>query len=254
MKKHERERYRITIPDLMKLVEEQTDGQISKEAWYPVPVTTRFSKFIEAISGEEQFTMANHPVCGAATYVFVERDPSGLPTKFIPVTEFIDVEGLVEYLESKAEELKRSRYRSITLLKSVLDLRKFIDKDKLPKNLNISKLLVKIFIKRNYEALGELHYNLLYIGAMHFMDLYNYDVLRVMRCNIHYLVPDGRLIPFCAFNVLNELYRDHVQERYKVKLSDYAKAGRGVIGLKYKRPLKQLMSLPLYKQAYEGII
>lgn len=253
MKKHERERFRVTIPDLMRLVEEQTEGQISREAWYPVPVTTRFSKFIEAITGREQFTMANHPLCGAATYVFVERDASGLPKRFIPVTEFVDVEGLVEYLEQRAEELKHSRRVPVALLKSVIDLRKFVDKDRLPGNLNITKLLIKVFVRRNYEALGELHYNLLYIGAMHFMDLYNYDVLRVMRCNIHYLVPDGRLIPFCAFNVLSDLYRDHIQERYKVGLEDYARS-RGVVGPKYKRQLKRLTSLPLYKKAYEGII
>ena len=32
------------------------------------------------------------------------------------------------------------------------------------------------------------------------MDRYNYDIERVKRCCIHYTTPDGRLIPFCAYN------------------------------------------------------
>lgn len=257
MKKSERERYRITIPDVIRLIEEQTNGEIHEDAWYPVPVTTRFSKFIEALTGKEQFTMANHPACGAATYVFVEKNNDGTPKKFIPVTDFFDVEGFIEYLEEKSEELKKSRYKKVKLLQGLLDFRKFVDKEKIPRDLNLTKLLLNVFVRRNYDALGELHYKLLYLGMMHFMDLYNYDVQRVVRCNIHYLVPDGRLIPFCTFNVLNDIYRDFIQEKYRISLEEYAKiAGEDSIGKrsKYVRPIKQLMSLPIYKEAYKGII
>jgi hypothetical protein len=32
----EREKFRITIPDCMNLIEEQTEGQIRAESWFPV--------------------------------------------------------------------------------------------------------------------------------------------------------------------------------------------------------------------------
>ena len=38
-----------------------------------------------------------------------------------------------------------------------------------------------------------------------FLDAYNFDVRRVMKCCIHHVLPSGHLIPFCAYNVL---YRD----------------------------------------------
>ncbi len=264
MRKEERRKLRVTIPDVARWLEEQTDGQIPMDAWFPIPVAAKFAYFVESITGEEQFCMANHPACGAATYVFVERGPDGLPKKFIPITDFFDVEGFVEYMEQTMGEFLKEGLaeasgfkKMVKLAKVVMHLPKFVDKERIPRNLNITKLLVNIFVKRNYEALGQLHYTMLFLGAMHFMDLYNYDIERVMRCNIHYLVPDGRLIPFCAFNVLNDIYRDFIQEKYKIPLDEYAKRyGKDKIGdaVKYVRNIKLLKSTPIYYEAYRGIV
>ncbi len=253
----ERQRLRITIPEAIKKIEEQTDGQIHKDAWYPVPVTVPLSRFIEAITGEPQFEMTNHPHCGAATYVFVERK-NGVPVRFIPVTDFIDIQGFLEYIEEKAEEIKKGKSKIIALAKILYNLKKFIDEEKAPKEFNVWKLLFNIIIKRNYKALGEWHYHFLFLGMMHFMDLYNYDIARVMRCNIHYLVPDGRLIPFCTFNVLNDVYRDYIQKEYQIPLDEWKKKyGEVSIGeaIKYRRPpVKKLEKHPLYIETYKDII
>jgi hypothetical protein len=42
-----------------------------------------------------------------------------------------------------------------------------------------------------------------------FMDEYNFDLERCMKCCIHELVPDGRLIPFCVYN--NCGYREGIK-------------------------------------------
>ncbi len=257
MKKHERAKYRITIPDAIKKIEEQTNGEIHKEAWFPVPVSAIFSRFIEGFSGEFKFEMDNHVICGAATYVYVDRAPDGTVKKFIPITEFVDIEGLLEYLREKWEDLVTGSSRLMTGLKLLYNIRKFIDNKKAPKEFDLWKILFNIIIKRSYEALGELHYKMLFIGMMHFMDLYNYDIQRVMRCNIHYAVPDGRLIPFCAFNIFEDIYRDYVQKQYGVPLSDWAKKyhyPENIVTKKYIRNRRLLESNPVYKQAYEGII
>ncbi len=264
MKRDERRKYRVTIPDVLKWVEEQTDGQIPMDAWFPIPVAAKFAYFLEAVSGELKVCMGNHPACGSATYVFVERGADGLPKKFIPITEFFDVEGFIEYMDQKTQELRKdaesfgARFRKTLRLASIVkDLPKFTIKEKIPRDLNITKLLVNVFIKRNYEALGELHYRLLFLGNMHFMDQYNYDVERVMRCNIHYLMPDGRIVPFCAYNVLNDLYRDYVIKKYGIPLEEYKKkyGGKGVgPNVKYVRNIKLLKSTPIYYEAYRGIV
>jgi uncharacterized radical SAM superfamily Fe-S cluster-containing enzyme len=251
MKRFEREKYRITIPEVSKLIEEQTDGEITREDWFPVNASAVFSRFIEGFSGEFKFEMANHPICGVGIYVYVDR--SGDRLKLIPITRFIDIEGLLEYLREKWIDLVTGGSKLVAGLKLLYTIRKFIDQEKAPKEFDIYKILLNIMLKRSYEALGELHYKLLFIGQMHFMDLYNYDIQRVQRCNIHYSVPDGRLIPFCAFNIFEDIYRDRILREYGVPIEEYAKKyglPRDVVTVKHVRDIKKMESHELYKKTY----
>ncbi len=51
--------------------------------------------------------------------------------------------------------------------------------------------------------------NMFRITITNFLDAYNFDVRRVMKCCTHHVLPSGHVIPFCAYNVL---YRDgHVR-------------------------------------------
>jgi uncharacterized radical SAM superfamily Fe-S cluster-containing enzyme len=47
--------------------------------------------------------------------------------------------------------------------------------------------------------------DVLRITITSFLDAYNFDVRRLMKCCIHHVLPSGHVIPFCAYNVL---YRD----------------------------------------------
>jgi len=86
---------------------------------------------------------------------------------------------------------------------------------------------------------------------MHFQDPYNYDVERVERCGIHYTMPDGRIIPFCAFNVLPEIYRDKVQREYAISAKEWEdKTGKKLADDKYKRDAKKLEGGKPYKHIY----
>ena len=260
MRQQEVRRYRITIPDAIRRIEEQTNGEIPREAWFPIPTAAKFAKFIQALTKKPQFTMANHISCGAATYVFVERDESGRPVAFHPVTEFFDVEGFVAYMDQMREKLERSgkTMTYLHMLKLAKDLRKFVKEENLPgMSTSFGRMLYEVFIKRDYHTLGKLHYNMLFLGMMHFMDQYNYDVHRVMRCNIHYSSPDGRIIPFCAYNVLNDIYRDYILKQHKISLEDWKKQYKGhKYGLsdKYVRDIKKLKNHPLYWKTYAGFV
>jgi len=248
----EREKYRITIPDVIKLIEEQTDGQIDRDSWYPVPITVIISRFIQLFTGENKMQITVHPACGMATYVHVHMKNNG-EIEFTPITRFVDIEGFFEYLKEKSDELEKGRNKYIVGLKILYNLRKFIDSEKQPKDINLWKLIFNIFVRHSYEALGEFHYKFLYIGMMHFMDLYNYDVQRVLHCGVHYLVPGGKIIPFCAFNVLPDLYRDKIQKEYGIPMKEWIKLkGYHTIGdaIKYKRNIKKLESTELYKKTY----
>ncbi len=55
------------------------------------------------------------------------------------------------------------------------------------------------------------------VSAMAFQDVWNLDLERLRGCCIHVLAPDGRLIPFCAYNLTaadgRALYRDVQNDR-----------------------------------------
>lgn len=40
------------------------------------------------------------------------------------------------------------------------------------------------------------------IAITSFLDVYNFDLRRVMKCCTHHVLPSGHVIPFCAYNVL----------------------------------------------------
>ncbi len=235
--KAERDKYRITIPDVVQRIEEQTDGEIAKNDFYPVPCTDPVSKFVEALTGRAHYELSVHFVCGAATYVFREED------KLIPLTRFIDIDGFFKYLSEKADEINKGKNRYWVAIKALSKLNKFVDKEKQPKGLNLSKIIFNALWKHNYKALGVFHHKALFIGMMHFQDKYNYDIQRVVRCGIHYLVPDGRIIPFCAFNVIPEWYRDKIQREFGISIEEWEKrTGRKIKDDRYIRKKPEIIA------------
>ncbi|WP_305064812.1 tetraether lipid synthase Tes [Methanococcoides sp.] len=204
----ERENKRITIPDLMILVEEQTDGQICRDDWYPIPSVVPISRFVSAIRNKSVPEFTIHPHCGTATYAFKEGN------QLIPITRFVDVEGLFEFFDEVTPQIKdtRSRIRKVGLISKALSrIPSFIDQKNAPKSIDITKLMIDFFKKGTSESMKSFHRNSLFLGAMHFQDPYNLDIERVQRCGIHYATPDGRIIPFCSYNTM---HRQDVEERF----------------------------------------
>ncbi|MCX8202085.1 MAG: radical SAM protein, partial [Candidatus Caldarchaeum sp.] len=198
MPKKEREKYRITIPDCIIRIEEQTNGEIPRTAWFPVPACTPLTNFIEALTRKAQYELSIHFACGAGTYVFKDGD------KLVPITEFVDVEGLIKYLQDKTEEIEAGKHRFYVALKVLANIGKYINTAKQPTGMNLKHMLYNIIVKHDYHSVGDWHRRSLFLGMMHFQDKYNHDEERLRRCDIHYLTPDMRIIPFCAFNVIPE--------------------------------------------------
>ncbi|EQD79710.1 radical SAM domain-containing protein, partial [mine drainage metagenome] len=90
-----------------------------------------------------------------------------------------------------------------------------------PKDFKLKDMVYNAFTDGDYHGLKAFHYKSMFVGFMHFMDPYTYDVDRVERCDIHYAMPDGRVVPFCAFNVIPELYRDATQRKYSIPAKLY---------------------------------
>ncbi len=250
MPKEERQKSRITIPQVIKNIEKQTDGMIKKEDWYPIPITTAITRIVEALRGKPTYQLSSHFACGMSTFVYNDG------AKITPLPRFLDVDGLMTYLNEKADEIEAGKNKMVIAAKIVAKIGTFINDEKKPKDFKLRQIFKKILLdKSDYNALGELMNNIQMYGMMHFQDLYNYDIERTKRCVIHYAQPDGSIVPFCAFNVIPSLYRDKVQKKYSMTIEEWEKkTGTKLSDLRYVRDQVKLEADPLYKSTYEGFI
>jgi uncharacterized radical SAM superfamily Fe-S cluster-containing enzyme len=133
--------------------------------------------------------------------------------KLIPITDFIDVEDLFNKLKEYNEKLKKGKFGSRKRVLAGLtgNLPKMVHPSRSPKDLDITKILLNVFAKGDYEALGDFSKDAMLISCMHFMDPFNFDEDRVKKCVIHYATPDGRIIPFCT---MNSMYRESVEKEF----------------------------------------
>jgi len=209
----EREKMRITIPDFMDKVEEQTDGALKASDFYPVPTVVPISRAVAALKGKEYVEFTTHPHCGMATYAFIEDG------KMIPINRYANVDKFIStmdkiYSEAKKGNTKKAKVHLLWLLRHI-------------KFGLLRKYLLPIVKSGSYDSLGDLHRKMLLVSSMHFMDPYNFDLERVQRCCIHYAVPDGRIIPFCA---MNSIHREKIEKEMGIPLEEWKKQNVKQVG------------------------
>ena len=204
-------RQRVDYVKMMEVVEREFNGQISRDDFYPVPFVLPISKLIEKFKGEKQIEFTAHPGCGGATYVFL------VDGKPLPITRFIDVEGVMNFIEKQGEKkgpLKKSR----VVMSFLVNINKFVDKDKAPKGFNLRKVLKDAALGGSYDSLRGFHHKSLFVGSMWFQDAWNLNIDRLQRCVIHYATFEG-LIPFCAYNSLG--YGDKIREKHSIPIKQW---------------------------------
>lgn len=218
---------RITIPDLLGMLEEQSGGDITPDDFFSCTSVVPVSDILEAWTHQPQIRFTLHPHCGAATYVFLD-DKGGL----MPITRFVDVEGLMESIRHIVAEYGDAKLRKVLITEKLLrEIPKYVELTHMPPGVNIPKAMVAFITGGDpVRVLSEFHYKAILIGAMHFMDPYNLDLERVQSCGIHYATPDGRVIPFCTYNIL---YREGVERKFALpalpKNSPSASGGRPAV-------------------------
>jgi len=207
--KEELEKKRITISDVMILVEEQTDGRILRDDWLPIPAFAPLEMMMEKISKSRRSKAATHVHCGAGVYLF-EKNGS-----YIPLNRFVDLDMAREII---MDELATNRHimNDIRMKTSlVYKISKTIDKKKAPEYFDYNELLMEALLNQFYEIPVALKKKGLFVGCMHFMDPYNFDTDRIERCCIHYATPDNRIIPFCTYNTL---HRSKMEEKFALPM------------------------------------
>ncbi len=196
---------RITIPDAIKLIEKQSGGKIKADDFYPVPFVVPISRAIGALKDHRYVEFTVHPHCGMATYILVEEN-----NKLMPITRYGNIEKFMEVME-KVYKTANAKHKTKAKMQMLSALRHV-------KGNLLRKLLPPILKTGSYKSLASLHYRMLMIGMMHFMDPYNFDLERVQRCCIHYGLPDGTLRPFCSYNTI---HRPIVEKKFAKKWKKY---------------------------------
>lgn len=202
----ERDRMRITIPDFMHLVEEQTDGKIKVSDFYPVSTVVPVSKAVGVLQDKRYVEFTAHPHCGMATYLFVEDG------KIIPITRYANVDKFIGVMNKVYEDAAKGSKKKAKL--------RLLGAARHVKFGFLRKYLLKVLREGNYRSLGDLQRKTILLSSMHFMDPYNFDLERVQRCVIHYAVPDGRIIPFCT---MNSIHRPQVESKLGIPINDWKK-------------------------------
>ncbi|MEM1515804.1 MAG: radical SAM protein [Candidatus Bathyarchaeia archaeon] len=205
----ERNKMRITIPDWIKIVEEQTNGQIKRTDFYPVPTAVPVSRAVGALKNRRYVEFTAHPHCGMATYIFVENG------KIVPITRYANVDKFIESMIKVYEEARKGYgLRAKLRLMGALRYIKFG---------MLRKYIWPVLKTGSYKSLGDLHRRMILISAMHFMDPYNFDLERVQRCVIHYATPDGRIIPFCT---MNSIHRPIIEKTLGISIEEWERRKR----------------------------
>ena len=203
-RKEEMRKLRITIPDAIRLIEEQTGRKILAEDWRPVNWPVPVAKGMEILKSRAypEFTM--HPMCGASTFIVVENGSYTPITRYVDVDKFADIFWNIYYLGVKG---RRTRAKA-----EILKLLPMIKSDL------VRGLVKDIVTKGSMEALASLMHRVIMIGIMHFQDVWNMDLDRVQRCAIHYATPDGKVRSFCTYN---SLYRSDVEKKFAIPIREW---------------------------------
>lgn len=181
--------HRLTMPEIHRLIAAQSQW-LQAEHFYPVP--------------------CSHPSCYTATYLFKMDDGSfrALPD-IVNIRQYLDAMANQAVIRSD-DKLERMVHEAIMALWSAT---KVGDEAACENDVIVGSLksfLADTFNSRNplspaeVERRTEARSKAIFIHA--FMDAWDLDVARLKKCCTHYVMPDGRLMPGCAYN---NIYRHH---------------------------------------------
>ena len=174
---------RVTFPDVIRAVAEQTDGMFREADFLPLPCA--------------------HPNCHSLTYAFRSHGV------VVPLPRFIDARN---HLDILANGILFTRNRARQLIEQYLAKLSCGAGGCWPApavdgageagtaDAPYAGAAADFFDRALREDL--MPEDVFRITITSFLDAYNFDVRRLMKCCTHHVLPGGHVIPFCAYNVL----------------------------------------------------
>lgn len=173
---------RITIPGVLRRIEEQTGGQLRESDFRPLP--------------------CSHPNCVSLTYL-LRLDDGG----FLPWARFADLTEHMSLLRSSATPGASEEFHEV--LKDVI-FDAWSRQDEIERGPEVVAALRRgldlMFPGRalsTKDAIRIGEYESKSIFVRHYMDSHDFDLERLRKCCHHYPQIDGRIMPACGFNLFH---------------------------------------------------
>ena len=171
---------RVTIPDVIHGIVDQTGGRFVLEDFVPVPCC--------------------FPTCQVNSYVFVDGN------NIVPLPRMLEIDQYLDYITNRAlpkapdAAVVKQALEGLWSASAVPGTEKTADQ---------FQCACGPGLELGYE-LSHLKDHIFQIAIKDFLDAYTFNVKQVMKCCVGILVPDGRIIPFCAYNSVG--YRESIRE------------------------------------------
>ena len=174
---------RVTFPDVIKSIAQGSKGEMCEQDFMPLPCA--------------------HPNCHSLTVAYRHAE------QLIPISRFFDVESNYDLLANGIAFTRKKSRQLITQYLSRLSRTgcaaecedaEAIASDTKPVDANFQHIADEFYAKAMKQELGAR--DLLRITITSFLDVFNFDLRRLMKCCTHHVLPSGHIIPFCAYNVL----------------------------------------------------
>jgi uncharacterized radical SAM superfamily Fe-S cluster-containing enzyme len=167
---------RLTIPDVIRGIEAQTDGLFVQRDFVPVPCC--------------------FPTCSSVTYAYVDGD------RVTPLPRVLDVQRHLDYIANRTVPDLSSEVRHA--LEGLWSASAIPGTQRAATQFSCASCGLDLG-----SSASDLVDRIFMITVKDFMDAYTFNVKSVMKCCVVELVPDGRMIPFCAYNTVG--YREQVR-------------------------------------------
>ena len=171
---------RVTIPDIIRGIVEQTEGQFILEDFMPVPCC--------------------FPTCQVNSYILVDGDT------VMPLPRLLKIEDCLDYITNRA----------LPQLPNSADIQKALEglwsASAVP-GIEATATMFECACGSGMDlpnGLSPLNKHIFQIAIKDFLDSYTFNVKQVMKCCVGIPVPDGRIIPFCAYNSVG--YRKQIRD------------------------------------------
>ncbi len=167
---------RETIPDIIHGIAKQTDNLILESDFIPIPCC--------------------HPTCRSATYLYIEDG------KMTPLPRILEVDKYLNYVVNRT--IPEIKPEVLEALEGLWSASSVPGSTKLASRFQTACCDLPFLSKA-----ANLKRHVFTIVVQDFGDAYTMDINVLHKCCIGELIPDGRMIPFCAYNSLG--YRQRIR-------------------------------------------